>query len=222
MNGKQRKMESKIINRPSFQDRLIELLQKDGSNQTHVARETGIPQTTINAYLTSNSEPTVTRLVKLAEYFGVTTDYLTGISDDYDMYSLPERQLTTQQIEAVDTLVNLFIKQNREVVSAQMVSERRTNTENSESSVYFLHSPANNRVKIGYSTNPSNRIRSILTSSPTELKLLAVINGTRDDEQLLHQRFAHLRVHLEWFSAEPELLQHIEALKGGDAVPMGK
>ena len=63
--------------------------------------------------------------------------------------------------------------------------------------IYFLK--ANDRVKVGYSHDPSNRVPSIQTSSPYELEVLLVIDGTRDEERQLHAQFASLRLSGEWF-----------------------
>jgi hypothetical protein len=65
--------------------------------------------------------------------------------------------------------------------------------------VYFLHSPELQRVKIGYSSNPRSRISNLMTASPASLDVLAVINGSHDDEKFLHHVFADDRANREWF-----------------------
>jgi hypothetical protein len=57
--------------------------------------------------------------------------------------------------------------------------------------IYFLK--ANNRIKIGYANDPTQRIPSIQTSSPFELEVLLIINGNYDRERELHQKFEAFR-----------------------------
>lgn len=56
-------------------------LQKD-INQADLGRIVGVGKTTISNYETGYSVPDLDILIKLAEYFQVTTDYLLGLTDD--------------------------------------------------------------------------------------------------------------------------------------------
>jgi hypothetical protein len=72
--------------------------------------------------------------------------------------------------------------------------------------IYFVAACGTSLVKIGYcSGNPERRITSLKTGCPHPLKLLGRFEGSRDDERAWHRRFAHLRVHGEWFLWKPEL-----------------
>jgi transcription elongation factor Elf1 len=75
--------------------------------------------------------------------------------------------------------------------------------------VYFIRSPANGLVKIGFSANPKERIDSLQTAHGTKLELLALRKGSLGDERALHQRFRPYRVKGEWFEAVDELLIEI-------------
>ena len=48
--------------------------------QIDVANATGIDQKTLSNYETGKTNPDSYAIVKLAEFFGVTTDYLLGVS----------------------------------------------------------------------------------------------------------------------------------------------
>lgn len=50
--------------------------------------------------------------------------------------------------------------------------------------IYFIK--ASDRVKIGYASDPSLRIPAIQTSSPFELEVLLIIDGTYEKESELH------------------------------------
>lgn len=75
--------------------------------------------------------------------------------------------------------------------------------------VYFVR--AGNRIKIGMSSDVPRRVKSLQTASSEPLQLLAIKQGGRAEEKSLHDRFAHLRQHGEWFTAAPELLAFIAA-----------
>ena len=61
--------------------RLSELRKARGITQQRVAVDLGMEQTSISAYEAGKYLPTVDALVKLADYFNVSTDYLLGLTD---------------------------------------------------------------------------------------------------------------------------------------------
>jgi hypothetical protein len=60
-----------------------------------------------------------------------------------------------------------------------------------DSFVYFFG--ARPHVKIGFTTDWHDRLRTIQTSSPHHIAPVVVIKGDRAKERELHERFAHLR-----------------------------
>lgn len=65
----------------TFAERLKELREKDKLTQKQLAEETGFSQGMIARWEHGVHEPTASAIIKLAEYFGVTTDYLLGVVD---------------------------------------------------------------------------------------------------------------------------------------------
>lgn len=61
-----------------FQLNLIELRKLNGLTQRDVALKLGISQPSYIRYENGKSEPTLSNLVKLADIFDVSTDYLLG------------------------------------------------------------------------------------------------------------------------------------------------
>lgn len=61
-----------------FQERLAELRKINGYTQTFVARKLGIKQPSYLRYENGNAEPTLANLVKLADLYDVSVDYLLG------------------------------------------------------------------------------------------------------------------------------------------------
>lgn len=53
-----------------------QLLQKNGVTSYKVAKEAGVTQTTLSNWKSGRSTPTTKTLQKIADYFGVTIDYL--------------------------------------------------------------------------------------------------------------------------------------------------
>ena len=58
--------------------RIRDLREDMDLTQTAVAKATGIDQKTLSNYETGKTNPDSYAIVKLAEFFGVTTDYLLG------------------------------------------------------------------------------------------------------------------------------------------------
>lgn len=76
--------------------------------------------------------------------------------------------------------------------------------------IYFITEvDSKNRIKIGYSKTPSNRLRVLQTGSPEKLAILNVIDGGLDKEKEIHNKFAHLHVNGEWFRNTKELYDFI-------------
>lgn len=66
--------------------------------------------------------------------------------------------------------------------------------------VYFVE--CGGRVKIGYSSDPSFRLRTLRTYAPFPLRVLGYLTvESKEAEAKLHERFRHLRVwpNREWF-----------------------
>ena len=62
-------------------ERLYELRKAKNITQQKLAVDIGIDQASISSYESGKYLPTVDVLIKLANYFGVSTDYLLGLSD---------------------------------------------------------------------------------------------------------------------------------------------
>ena len=65
-----------------FAQRMRELRQEKKKTQTQMAELIGIKLRAYQNYESGTSYPEIPNLMKLADYFGVTTDYLRGRSDE--------------------------------------------------------------------------------------------------------------------------------------------
>ena len=61
-----------------FADRLKDLRSENGISQAQLAKMLGVSYGIVCYWETDRSEPTAPNLVKIADFFGVTVDYLLG------------------------------------------------------------------------------------------------------------------------------------------------
>lgn len=76
------------------------------------------------------------------------------------------------------------------------------------SMIYFL-TYEGGPIKIGVSKNIYNRVRTLQSGFPKELKILGCMLGGVKKEKELHKQFNEIRDRGEWFSAHQSLLDFI-------------
>ena len=62
--------------------RLKELRKKKGMSQLRLATDLNTTQNTISRYETGEREPGIDELIKIADYFNVSVDYLVGRTEN--------------------------------------------------------------------------------------------------------------------------------------------
>ena len=62
-------------------DNIFELLTALGISQSKLAKEIGVSQKAIDYWERNINEPKASYIIKLAQFFNVSTDYLLGVSD---------------------------------------------------------------------------------------------------------------------------------------------
>ena len=68
-----------------FSERLSELIFDSKKVARDVAKDIGIGKTTIYEYLSGNKMPSLQNLIKIADYFNCSTDYILGLENEiYD------------------------------------------------------------------------------------------------------------------------------------------
>lgn len=99
-------------NKP-FSKRLRELMTDENKTQTELAAFVGCTRQAISLYATGQSTPDIDILLKIAQYFHVSTDYLLGLTDvktpDIDIRAICEK--TGLSEEAIQ---NIFDARNNE------------------------------------------------------------------------------------------------------------
>lgn len=69
-----------------FRERLRQLRERQHKSRLTISELCGLPPDAVRRYERGESDPGMESLVKLADYFGVTLDYLTG--RDYNKFPL--------------------------------------------------------------------------------------------------------------------------------------
>ena len=95
----------KIKNKQEFNNRIRDMtnrirdLREDMDlRQSDLAEKTGIDQRTISNYETGKTLPDSDALIKLADFFGVSIDYLVG-RVRYDFYGASKRNKLIEQMQ---------------------------------------------------------------------------------------------------------------------------
>ena len=78
--------------------------------QQSLGNDLGLSKAVVSKYENGLGYPTFDVLVKIASYFGVTTDYLLGVSNGK---TVDVSNLTDSQIDAVHRLISEFNKSNK-------------------------------------------------------------------------------------------------------------
>jgi|SRR5665213_1004360 len=73
--------------------------------------------------------------------------------------------------------------------------------------IYFLQGEVTGMIKISHCRNLQANIQASKQFCSEELTLLGKVNGSLADCNELHQQFAHLRAHDDWFHSDVELLE---------------
>ena len=88
-----------------FRTRLLELIEEKADGQQKIfAQMTDIPATTINCWITKNVKPTCTQIIKIADTFNITADYVLGRENDYGLVEV--RNTNTPKETEVLSLFN--------------------------------------------------------------------------------------------------------------------
>lgn len=81
--------------------------------------------------------------------------------------------------------------------------------------VYFIQSGNLGPIKIGYSNNVKKRLSALRSGSPYELSVIGIIEGGREKEKELHEKFKEKRIaqNCEWFESCDEIIGFINSNK---------
>jgi len=123
----------------SFPERLKELRIKKGASREDVALFVGLSWHTIAKWEVGKRDPDTSAVMRLAEYFGVTTDYLLGKVDSPGDVLVYEREITSEDykreligdptMDEINDNLKLMTPEEREAIRrlTQSIANRQTN-----------------------------------------------------------------------------------------------
>ena len=85
--------------------KLKELRMSQNLSQADVAKKLGISPSIVSGYETGERTPSTENLLSLAYLYKCSTDYLLGKSNEKPIMTLDTDGLTTEQIQALQTLI---------------------------------------------------------------------------------------------------------------------
>lgn len=97
-------------------------------------------------------------------------------------------------------------------LASQLLAAARTPCERGRTYIYFMR--CGEYLKAGCSNTPLQRLASLQGSNPVKLEMLRYFRGTYAGEKAVLELLRPYHVHYEWFRADPDLLEAIEALPG--------
>lgn len=87
-------------------NRIRQLRKSRKLRQADVARETCIDQKTLSNYEIGRTNPDSYAIIQLSEFFGVTADYLLGLTE----YNLKDTQALIEEIEQAQSKLEMMKK----------------------------------------------------------------------------------------------------------------
>jgi len=78
--------------------------------------------------------------------------------------------------------------------------------------IYFVQEENNGLIKIGYSTNPEKRLKTLQSKATKKLSIMKTREGDYDTESFLHIKFLNHLAYNEWFYPHKELIDYIKNL----------
>ncbi len=95
-----------------FQERLKQLREEQDLSKRELAVKLGIPPSTYYDYENGKTQPDLSKIIKIAEFFDVNSDYLLGLSDsrkrivlkreEFEHLIPPEYKEQTRELEWIE------------------------------------------------------------------------------------------------------------------------
>lgn len=89
-----------------YKNRIRDLREDRDLRQTDVSKATGIDQKILSNYETGKTSPDSYALIRLADFFGVSIDYLVGRTE----IDIKSKEDLTSRLEGMKNMINEIIK----------------------------------------------------------------------------------------------------------------
>lgn len=104
---------------------LKELREEKNYSQEEIGKLIGASQTSIKNWELGINEPKASYIIKLAQIFNVTTDYLLGITEDYSVNTISSSDLSDDQQYIVNEYNKLSSTDKQKIVNYMAVCTTR-------------------------------------------------------------------------------------------------
>ncbi|MCI2161178.1 MAG: helix-turn-helix transcriptional regulator [Oscillospiraceae bacterium] len=130
-------------------DRLLKLMKENNITPYRLSKETGITQATLSRWKTGKTDPSIETLKKIADYFGVSLDYLLGDVSD-PLFCLDNKKILKEinSYESSDEkkeTPTLTKKDERDI--SKKMQETLAQLEEQQSGLMFDGEPLDNETK---------------------------------------------------------------------------
>lgn len=107
------------MNFTAFRNNLYSLISSRGISYASFSRDIGIPVQTIARYLKGERTPDLPYVVKIAQYFDVSIDWILGFNGD-------KFDVMPQEVQDVATCYSLASPEDRRVIKAVLQKYKQT------------------------------------------------------------------------------------------------
>lgn len=95
---------------------------KNNLTSKELSKALNISESSISLYENGKRKPTIELIIKVADYFNVTTDFLLGVSGN--PLSDPEKELNTDFSEVLENIITLLNNQNYIIFDGKDVDDK--------------------------------------------------------------------------------------------------
>lgn len=191
----------KSLRKASAED-LLQTLMKNAIRETfivqRVIRLNLDPHLAISLIGAANSTAGIDSVEKILDGYGK--------SDTYEYQKIVMEHIDWNSVGTLLKKSDATKLSNAHQQSAQPMKQNSL-----ETYTYFIESAATGLIKIGRSVDPEKRLKELQTAAPDKLSILKTFPENLFSEASMHEKFAHLRRHGEWFEDSPEIRDFIAA-----------
>ena len=93
------------------------LREEYGISQKSLADEIGVSQQSINKYENHNIEPDISTLIRIANYFDTSIDFIVGHTKTRSNYDISDSQLSQDELDIISKYRALYSKQKNCIIT---------------------------------------------------------------------------------------------------------
>lgn len=79
--------------------------------------------------------------------------------------------------------------------------------------IYFIQEGNEGKIKIGFSEDPKERLKTLKIANPNNLRIIFQYEGSEADERKIHRMFKNYNISGEWFEPSEEIMEFINVTK---------